>query len=108
MSTYVEDYKGEPDRTPSLREFLHGGSREDALDISKYRLFLVVDKRQSLDQSLISYTLEAVSQAIALLRSARCITIARFTSSSEHCIPAFWGSISVYLMGRYGFSLSRG
>ena len=105
MSTYVEDYKGEPDCTPSLREFIHGGSREDALDISKYRLFLV-DKRQSLDQSLISYIPEAVGQAIALLRSARCISIARFTSLSEHCIPAFRRSISVYLMGRYGFSLS--
>ena len=51
-----------------------GGSREDAFDISKGRLFLVEAKRQSLEQSLVSYIPEAVSQAIALLKSAKCVS----------------------------------
>ena len=83
-----------------------GGSRDDAFDISKGRLFLVEAKCQSLEQSLVSYIPEAVSQAIGLLRSAKCVDIAYFTSSSEHCLPAFKRSASVYLMGRRGFSLS--
>jgi hypothetical protein len=48
-----------------------GGSREDAFEISKGRLFLVEAKRQSLEQNLASYIPEAVSQASALLKSAR-------------------------------------
>ena len=47
-----------------------GGSREDAFEIAKGRLFLVKAKRQSLKQELVSHIPEAVSQAIALLRSA--------------------------------------
>jgi len=47
-----------------------GGSREDAFEIAKGRLFLVEAKRQSLKQELVSHIPEAVSQAIALLRSA--------------------------------------
>jgi hypothetical protein len=58
----VRDYKD--------RLLAPGGSREDAFDISKGRLFLVEAKHQSLEQSLVSYIPEAVSQAIALLRSA--------------------------------------
>jgi len=46
------------------------GSREDAFEIAQGRLFLVQAKRQSLEQSLVSYIPEAVSQAIALLKSA--------------------------------------
>jgi len=57
----VRDYKD--------RLLAPGGSREDVFDISKGRLFLVEAKRQSLEQSLVSYIPEAVSQAIALLRS---------------------------------------
>jgi hypothetical protein len=83
-----------------------GGSREDAFDISKGHLFLVEAKRQSLEQTLVSYIPEAVSQAIALLRSAKCINTYCFTYSSEYCLPAFKRSVSVYLMGRCGFSLS--
>lgn len=45
-----------------------GGSREDASDISQGRLFLVGAKRQSLEQSLVSYIPETFSQTIALLR----------------------------------------
>ena len=48
-----------------------GGSRDDVFDILKGRLFLVEAKRQSLEQSLVSYIPEAVSQAIALLKSAK-------------------------------------
>ncbi|KAF8965485.1 hypothetical protein BDZ97DRAFT_1658993 [Flammula alnicola] len=48
-----------------------GGSRDDAFDIAKRRLFLVVEaKCQSLEQTFVSYIPEAVSQAIALLKSA--------------------------------------
>ncbi|KAF8345411.1 hypothetical protein F5887DRAFT_1061787 [Amanita rubescens] len=47
-----------------------GGSREDAFEIANGRLFLVQAKRQNLEQSLISCIPEAVSQAIALLKSA--------------------------------------
>ncbi|KAF8961191.1 hypothetical protein BDZ97DRAFT_1921569 [Flammula alnicola] len=48
-----------------------GGSRDDAFDIAKGRLFLVVEaKCQSLEQTFVSYIPEAVSQAIALLKSA--------------------------------------
>ena len=47
-----------------------GGSRDDAFDISKGRLFLVEAKRQSLEQSLVSYIPEVISQAIALPKSA--------------------------------------
>jgi hypothetical protein len=57
-----------------------GGSREDAFDISKGRLFLVEAKHQSLGQSLVSYIPEAVSQVIALLRSAKCVDTACFAS----------------------------
>lgn len=48
-----------------------GGSRDDALEISKGRLLLVEAKRQSLEQGLVTYIPEAVSQAIALLKSAK-------------------------------------
>jgi hypothetical protein len=77
----VMDNKGKSSyQPPSLRDCLMafsdrllapGGSRDDALDISKGRLLLVEAKRQSLEQSLISYIPEAVSQAIALLKSAK-------------------------------------
>ncbi|KAF8071973.1 hypothetical protein FPV67DRAFT_1560692 [Lyophyllum atratum] len=58
----VRDYKD--------RLLAPGGSREDAFEIAKGRLFLVEAKRQSLQQSLVAYIPEAVSQAIALLKSA--------------------------------------
>src|SRR3984885_4528490 len=83
-----------------------GGSREDAFDISQGRLFLVEAKRQSLEQSLVSYIPEAVSQAIALLRSAKYADTSSFTSLSQNCFPGLQRSISVYLMGRHGSSLS--
>ncbi|KIJ42161.1 hypothetical protein M422DRAFT_60388 [Sphaerobolus stellatus SS14] len=47
-----------------------GGSREDTFNIAKGCLFLVAAKCQSSVQSLASYIPEAVSQAIALLKSA--------------------------------------
>lgn len=82
----VKDYKGESDYHPphpvnclitsSDRLLAPGGSREDAFDISKGRLFLVEAKRQSLEQSLVAYIPEAVSQAIALLKSAKCASAA--------------------------------
>ncbi|EED77110.1 predicted protein [Postia placenta Mad-698-R] len=49
------------------------GSRDDAFVISKGRLVLVEAKRQSLNRTLISYIPEAVSQAIAVLKSAKDI-----------------------------------
>ncbi|KDR68489.1 hypothetical protein GALMADRAFT_104694 [Galerina marginata CBS 339.88] len=58
----VRDYKD--------RLLTPGGSRDDAFDISKGLLLLVEAKRQSLEQSLVSYIPEAVSQAIALWKSA--------------------------------------
>ncbi|PPQ66531.1 hypothetical protein CVT26_009504 [Gymnopilus dilepis] len=58
----VRDYKD--------RLLAPGGSREDAFEISKGFMFLVQAKRQSLKQSLVSHIPEAVSQAIALLKSA--------------------------------------
>jgi hypothetical protein len=112
----VRDYKGESDNYPlhpvncftasSDRLLAPSRSREDAFDISKARLFLVEAKCQSLDQSLVFYIPEAVSQAIALLKSAKCATTACFASLFDHCLPAFQRSVSVYLMGRHGFSLS--
>ncbi|KAF9811062.1 hypothetical protein IEO21_06691 [Rhodonia placenta] len=47
------------------------GSRDDAFVISKGHLVLVEAKRQSLNRTLISYIPEAVSQAIAVLKSAK-------------------------------------
>ena len=63
----------------SARLLFPGGSRDDAFDIAKGRLFLVEAKRQSLEQSLVSYIPEAVGQAIALLRSAKYGRIAYCT-----------------------------
>jgi len=60
-----------------------GGSRDDAFDISKGRLLLVEAKRQSLEQTLVSYIPEAVSQAIALLKTANLPEV-RFCLSDGH------------------------
>ncbi|KAL4251082.1 hypothetical protein ABKN59_005641 [Abortiporus biennis] len=60
-----------------------GGSREDAFDISKGRLFLVQAKRQSLEETLVLYIPEAVSQAIALLKTANLPEV-RFCLSDGH------------------------
>lgn len=56
-----------------------GGSRQDALLIARGQLFLVEAKRQG-ERDLSSYTPEAVSQAIALLKSAN-LEEARFCLS---------------------------
>lgn len=61
-----------------------GGPRDDAFEITKGYLFLVQAKGQGLTQNLVSYILEAVSQAIALLKSAKCVSPACFISSYEH------------------------
>ena len=53
-----------------------GASREDAFNIVKGCLFLLGAKCQSLERSLISYIPEAVSQAIALLKSKRYVSTA--------------------------------
>jgi hypothetical protein len=54
-----------------------GGSRQEvALDISKGRLFLVEAKHQSAEKYLISCIPEAISQGIALLKSAKCVSTA--------------------------------
>jgi hypothetical protein len=83
-----------------------GGSREDAFEIANNLLLLVEAKCQSLEQSLIACIPEAVSQAIALLKSIQCVSTACFTLSSEHGIPAFQRSVSVYPMGKHDFSSS--
>jgi len=59
-----------------------GGSREDAFEISQGRLFLVEAKRQS-RESIASHIPEAVSHAIALLKSAN-LTEVRFCLSDGH------------------------
>ena len=89
----------------SVRLLTPGGSRE-AFNISNGRLMHVRAKRQSPDQSLVSYIPEAISQVIALLRSEKCVDTIFFTSSSEHCLPASQRFVSVYLTGRRGVSLS--
>lgn len=50
------------------------GSRDDAFKIAKGRLFLVQAKYQGLERTLISYIPEAVGQAIALLKSEKCVS----------------------------------
>ncbi len=80
----VEDNKGKSEyQTPSLcqnfpgfsdRLLLPGASRDDAIEISNGRLFLVEAKRQNLEQSLKFCIPEAVSQAIALLKSAKYVS----------------------------------
>ena len=82
-----------------------GGSRDDAFDISKGRLFLVEAKRQSLEQSLVSYIPEAVSQAIALLKSAKYVSTV-YLLHLNFFFPVFLKSVSVYLTGSHGLSLS--
>ncbi|KAG6374753.1 hypothetical protein JVT61DRAFT_4129 [Boletus reticuloceps] len=73
----VRDYKD--------RLLAPGGSREDAFEISTGRLFLVEAKCQSLSDIhiLVSHIPEAVSQAIALLRSANLSEV-RFCLSDGH------------------------
>jgi hypothetical protein len=84
-----------------------GGSRaEDAFAISKGRILFVKAKRQKPEPGLIPYTQEAVSQAIALLKPAKYVGIFCFISLSEYRLPAFQKSVSVYLIGSPGFSLS--
>ncbi|KAG9309681.1 hypothetical protein JVU11DRAFT_10353 [Chiua virens] len=58
----LKDYKS--------RLLLPGGYREDAIEIAKGRLLLVEAKRQG-ERDLASYIPEAVSQAIALLKTAK-------------------------------------
>jgi hypothetical protein len=55
----------------SDRLLAFGGSRDDAFGIRNGCLFLFEAKRQSLERTLISYISEAVSQAIAVLKSAK-------------------------------------
>ena len=50
------------------------GSRDDAFDILKGCLFLVEAKCQSFEQILVSYIPEAISQAIALLKSTKYVS----------------------------------
>jgi hypothetical protein len=88
------DHKGElvySRPSPRLNSFLArllnpGSSRDDAFDISKGRLFLVEAKRQSLERVLTSFIPEAVSQAIALLKSEKYVDIAWITPSSQYCL----------------------
>ena len=48
-----------------------GGSRDDVFEIATHCFLLVEGKRQSGERTLISYIPEAVSQAIAVLKSAK-------------------------------------
>ncbi|KAG5649264.1 hypothetical protein H0H81_005035 [Sphagnurus paluster] len=84
----VKDNKGEPHPNLTLahltimflaRLLRPGGSRQDALLIARGQLFLVEAKRQG-ERDLSSYTPDAVSQAIALLKSAN-LEEARFCLS---------------------------
>jgi hypothetical protein len=72
-----------------------GGSREDTFEIAKGRLFLVEAKRQGFEQTFTHYIPEAVGQAIALLKSAKYVSLAYFTSPSEKI--AFQPSRSSFL-----------
>ncbi len=56
------------------RLLLPGASRDDTFEIANGRLFLVEAKRQNLEQSLKSCIPEAVSQAIALLKSTKYVS----------------------------------
>ncbi|PPQ81584.1 hypothetical protein CVT25_013423 [Psilocybe cyanescens] len=62
-----------------------GGSRGNAINISKGRLLLVQAKYKSSEENLVSHIPEAVSQAIALLKSANLPEV-RFCLSDEQ----FW------------------
>ncbi|KAF5367351.1 hypothetical protein D9615_010293 [Tricholomella constricta] len=78
---------------------LSGGSRDDAFDIAKGRLFLVEAKHQ---QSFVSHIPEAVSRAIALLKSTKlaevrfCLSDAQtwmfFILKSENGILTYYES----------------
>lgn len=57
------------------RLLLPGGSREDTFHISKGCLFLVEAKRQNPEPALATYTPVAVSQAIALLKTAKYVAV---------------------------------
>ena len=113
----VDDYKSEPHypQCRSMNCFMifsarllgPGGAREEvAFDIPKGCIFLAEAKRRGLESALISSIPEAVSQAIAILSSQKYVDTARFIFSSKHCLPGFQRSVSAYLMGRHGFSLS--
>lgn len=56
------------------RLLLPGASRDDAFEIANGRLFLVEAKRQNLEQALKHCIPEAVSQAIALIKSAKYVS----------------------------------
>ena len=58
---------------PPDRLLAPGASRDDTFKIAKGRLFLVEAKRQNLEPNLLSYIPEAVSQAVALLKSSRYV-----------------------------------
>jgi hypothetical protein len=83
-----------------------GGSREDSFVFAEGHLLLVEAKRPHLEESIIACIPEAVGQAIAVLKSVEYVSTTYFTSSSENYLPAFQRSVSVYLMGRDGFSSS--
>ncbi|KIM38265.1 hypothetical protein M413DRAFT_20101 [Hebeloma cylindrosporum] len=69
------------------RLFAPGGSRDDAFEIAKGRLLLVVEaKRQGPERPLVSYIPTAVGQAIALMKSANLPAIRFCLSDGERWI----------------------
>ena len=61
-----------------------GGSREGSFRFAKGHLLLVQAKHLSLGQTFIECAPEAISQAVALLKSAKYASTACFTLSSEN------------------------
>ncbi|KAF8461185.1 hypothetical protein DFH94DRAFT_640978 [Russula ochroleuca] len=86
-----------------------GGSRQEvALDISKGRLFLVEAKHQSAEKYLISCIPEAISQGIALLKSANLPEV-RFCLSDGQTWIFFilklaYGTLTYYESASYRLS----
>lgn len=79
-----------------------GGSRNDAFDTAQGRFMSLVQvKYQNSDQTLASYIPEAVSQAIALLKSAKYVDDFSPISSSEHHLSTFQSSRGSFLSIRW-------
>ena len=83
-----------------------GGQGDDAFIFSKSCMFVIEAKCKTEKEfkSVAYHVPEAVSQAIAVLRSEKCVSSSWFTSSNY--LLAFQRSVSVYLMDIHGCSLS--
>ena len=84
MSRFIKYCYSKDDFTAfSDRLLAPGGSREDAFKIAKGCLFLVEAKRQGSRTDLGLLCSGTVGQAIALLKSAKYVSLVCFTSSFD-------------------------